>query len=101
MCRANPVAGPLSRRKPVGPCLAPGDLGFQKCFRFILYAGQWRSLRPPSRILLLNYRQLCLLVALLSMAWSLSVRAQDTDRAAVHSISGVLLDPSGAAIAKA
>ncbi len=49
----------------------------------------------------MNYRQFCLLVALLSSALSLPVRAQLTGLAAVHSVSGVLLDPSGAAIAKA
>jgi len=56
----------------------------------------------------LNYRQLSLLAVLLGgMALSFSARAQvingvaGDDRAAVHSISGVLLDPSGAAIAKA
>ncbi len=56
----------------------------------------------------MNYRQLPLLVVLLGMALSFSARAQVADRATaednravVHSISGVLLDPSGAAIAKA
>jgi Carboxypeptidase regulatory-like domain len=56
----------------------------------------------------LNHRQTCLLVVTLGTALSFSVRAQvidgataADDRAAVHSISGVLLDPSGAAIAKA
>jgi hypothetical protein len=59
-------------------------------------------------ILLLNYRQACLSLVTLGMALSLSVRAQVTDgaasfddRMAAHSISGILLDPSGAAIAKA
>jgi Carboxypeptidase regulatory-like domain len=49
----------------------------------------------------LNYRQLCLLVVLLGTALPFPIRAQVTDLAATHSISGVLLDPSGAAIAKA
>jgi hypothetical protein len=59
-------------------------------------------------ILLLNHRQTCLLLVTLGMALSFSVRAQVTDgptsaddHTAVHPISGVLLDPSGAAIAKA
>src|SRR6202140_5351400 len=59
-------------------------------------------------ILLWNYRHNCLLLVTLGMALSLSVRAQVTDgsasgddRAAVHSMSGVLLDPSGAAIPNA
>src|ERR1700687_3458483 len=59
-------------------------------------------------ILLLNHRQSCLLLVTLGMAFARSVRAQVTDgaasgddRAAVHSMSGVLLDPSGAAIANA
>src|ERR1700724_4649405 len=59
-------------------------------------------------ILSLNHRQSCLLLVTLGMALSLSVRAQvrdgaasADDRAAAHSMSGVLLDPSGAAIAKA
>jgi hypothetical protein len=59
-------------------------------------------------ILLLNYRQACLSLVTLGMVLSLSVRAQVTDgaasvddRMAAPSISGILLDPSGAAIAKA
>src|SRR6202140_498346 len=59
-------------------------------------------------IFFLNHRQSRLLLVTLGMALSLSVRAQVTDgaasgddRAAVHSISGILLDPSGAAIANA
>lgn len=59
-------------------------------------------------ILLLNYRQSCLLLVTLGMALSLFLRAQvadgaasGDDRTAAHPISGVLLDPSGAAIAKA
>src|ERR1700688_4088402 len=59
-------------------------------------------------ILLWTYRHSCLLLVTLGMALSLSVRAQVTDgaasgddRAAVHSMSGVLLDPSGAAIPNA
>src|ERR1700686_3291529 len=59
-------------------------------------------------ILLWNYRHNCLLLVTLGMALSLSVRAQVTDgaasaddRAAAHSMSGVLLDPSGAAIPNA
>src|ERR1700693_5259435 len=56
-------------------------------------------------ILLLNHRPSCLLLMMLGMALSVSVRAQVTDgaasaddRAAAHSMSGVLLDPSGGAI---
>src|ERR1700693_1167614 len=59
-------------------------------------------------ILLLNHRPSCLLLMMLGMALSVSVRAQVTDgaasaddRAAAHSMSGVLLDPSGAAIPNA
>src|SRR6201993_4145669 len=59
-------------------------------------------------ILFLNYRQACLSLVTLGMALSLSVRAQVTDgaasvddRMAAHSISGILVDPSGAAIATA
>jgi hypothetical protein len=56
-------------------------------------------------ILLSNHRQACLLLVTLGMALSLSAQVTDgaasTDDRAAHSISGVLLDPSGAAIANA
>ncbi len=81
---------------------------FQNHFRFRLYARRCHNCVFPMTILLLNHRQTCLLLVTLGMALSFSVRAQVTDGAtsaddhtAVHPISGVLLDPSGAAIAKA
>jgi hypothetical protein len=54
-------------------------------------------------------RRLLILLALLGVSWSLPVRAQQADpstspadeRATTNSITGVLLDPSGAAIPKA
>lgn len=49
----------------------------------------------------MNYRQLCLLFAILAPLLSLFLCAQNVDVAAGHSISGVVLDPSGAAIADA
>jgi len=70
------------------------------------------DLEQSARNLVLNGRVLCVLCVLVYIAGPLLVRgqAQDPgtnsgptadDRAASHSISGTLLDPSGAAIAKA
>jgi hypothetical protein len=66
--------------------------------------------KPAPRILILHCRLLCVLVVLLSIAPPFLARAQGPDHvldsvpavdpAEPHSISGVLLDPSGAAIAK-
>jgi hypothetical protein len=67
--------------------------------------------KPAPRILILHGRLLCVLVVLLSIAPPFLARAQGPDHvldsvpavdpAEPHSISGVLLDPSGAAIAQA
>ena len=67
--------------------------------------------KPAPRNLILHGRLLCVLVVLLSIAPPFLARAQGPDHvldsvpavdpAEPHSISGVLLDPSGAAIAKA
>ncbi len=71
-----------------------------------------RAAGITQKILLSNFRQRYVLVGLLCIAQPWLVRAQAPsrginsvpavdDRAAVHSISGLLLDPSGAAIGRA
>ena len=89
------------------------DQGFQNSFRFFVYSRRDACSEPPPRTSVLNCRQVWILVALLGMVPSNLAAAQTPDhspdsdsaiaddRATTHSMSGVLLDPSGAAIAQA